>query len=175
MIIKNENGFGWGSLLMSILFFIGGWIALRSPSGTLMTLGIFFGVIAIVQGLLITIFYSSFRRMFQRNPWPIVVIGIAYLLIGLYLIMKPSISLTFLPVIFAVWFIIDSIRNIMIAFRLKEISKKWFWIDLILGILGMLIGFFLISNLYVAVISISILIAVYFFIGGIIKLIDAFV
>ena len=63
----------------------------------------------------------------------------------------------------------------MIVFRLRKTSQRWFWIDFILGILGMLIGLFLISNLYVAVISISSLIALYFFIGGVIKLIDAFV
>lgn len=175
MIIKNETGFGWGSLIMSILFFIGAWMALQSPSGTLMTLGIFFGVIAIIQGFLSIAFYSTFQRMFQRNPWPVIVIGIFDLLVGLYLIMKPSISLTFLPILFALWFIIDSIRNIIIAFRLRKISRRWFWTDLILGLLGMFIGIFLISNLYVALISISSLIALYFFIGGFIRLIDAFV
>ncbi|MCG4584315.1 DUF308 domain-containing protein, partial [Anaerosalibacter bizertensis] len=108
-------------------------------------------------------------------PWPVIVIGIFYLLIGLHLIMEPSISLTLLPIIFASWFIIDSIRNIMIAFRLRKIDKRWFWINFILGILGMFIGIFLISNLYVAVISISSLIALYFLVGGVIRLIDTFV
>ncbi|MBV1820642.1 DUF308 domain-containing protein [Anaerosalibacter bizertensis] len=175
MIEKNENGFSWGSLLMSILFFIAAWKAFRSPIEILMTLGIFFGVIAIVQGFLSIIFYPAFRRIFQLNPWPVIVIGIFYLLIGLHLIMEPSISLTLLPIIFASWFIIDSIRNIMIAFRLRKIDKRWFWINFILGILGMFIGIFLISNLYVAVISISSLIALYFLVGGVIRLIDTFV
>ncbi|MCG4585504.1 hypothetical protein L0P56_08340, partial [Anaerosalibacter bizertensis] len=64
MIEKNENGFSWGSLLMSILFFIAAWKAFRSPIEILMTLGIFFGVIAIVQGFLSIIFYPAFRRIF---------------------------------------------------------------------------------------------------------------
>ena len=49
MITKNENGFGWGSLLMSILFFIASWVTFRSPAETLITLGLLYGIIAIVQ------------------------------------------------------------------------------------------------------------------------------
>lgn len=175
VITKNEDGFGWGSLLMSILFFIASWIAFRSPTETLMTLGLVYGVIAIVQGFIGLLLYVELGWIFERKPWPILIIGILELVLGLYLIMNPTISLTFLPILFAVWFIADSVRNILLAFRLRPISNKWFWTHLILGVLGMILGFFLASNLYVAMISIATLIAFYFFIAAVIRLIDAFV
>lgn len=175
MIIKNEKGFGWGSLLMSILFFIAGWAAVNNPTEMLMTLGILFGVISLIQSFLSIFLYSELKRIFDRKPWPIIVTGIINLLIGLYLIMNPTISVTFFPILFAVWFVMDSIKNILVAFRLRKMNTKWFWIYFILGILGMLLGLFLASNLYVATISITFLIASYFFIAGIINLIDAFI
>lgn len=175
MIVKNENGFGWASLLMSVLFFIAGWVSFRSPSDTLMTLGLFFGVIAIVQGFLSIVVYPTLRRVFERNPWPVIVIGILDLFIGIYLIMNPTLSIAILPIVFAIWFIADSVRNIVIAFRLRKSRQKWFWINAVLGVLGIILGIFLISNLSIAVVSIAYLIAFYFFLAGAIKLIDAFV
>lgn len=175
MIIKNEDGFGWGSLLISILLFIASWISLSSPTETIMTLGLFFGVIAIVQGFLSIILYFGLSRIFDRNAWPIIVIGIFDLLIGLYLIMNPNISIKVLPVLFAVWFIADSIRNIVIAFRLRRVRQRWFWIHLGLGILGMILGILMATNLSIAIISISSIIAFYFFIAAVLRLIDAFI
>ena len=175
MITKNENGFGWGSLLVSILFFTVSWVAFRSPTETLVTLGLVYGIIAIVQGFIGLLLYWELRWIFEHKPWPILVIGILELIFGIYLIINPTISLTFLPILFTVWFIADSIQNILLAFRLRSINKKWFWTHLILGALGMILGILLASNLYVAMMSIATLIAFYFFIVAIIRLIDAFV
>lgn len=175
MITKNENGFGWGSLLASILFFIAGWIAFRNPTEILITLGLVYGVIAIVQSFIGIMLYSEIGLMFERKPWPILIIAILELLVGVYLIMNPTISLTFLPILFAIWFIANSIKNIILAFRLRSNYKKWFWIYLILGILGIFLGIFLATNLLVAMMSIATLIALYFFTAGVIRLIDAFV
>ncbi|MGX7394053.1 HdeD family acid-resistance protein [Carnobacterium mobile] len=175
MITKNRNGFGWGSLLASILFFIASWIAFRSPVETLITLGLLYGSIAIAQGFIGVMLYFELKSVFKRNSWLILITGLFGLFIGFYLILNPTISLTFLPILFAVWFIVDSIRNILVAFRLQSVNKKWFWTYLTLGILGMILGIVLLSNLYAAIISVATLIAFYFFIVAIIRLIDAFV
>ena len=175
MITKNENGFAWGSLLASILFFIAAWISFRNPAETLITMGLVYGVIAIVQGFIGIMLYSEIGWMFEGKAWPIMIIAILELLVGVYLIMNPTISLTFLPILFAIWFIADSIKNIILAFRLKSKYRKWFWIYLILGILGILLGIFLATNLLITMMSIATLIALYFFIAGVIRLIDAFV
>ena len=132
-------------------------------------------MIAIVQGFIGIMFYFELKSVFERNPWIVLVNGIIELLIGFYLIMNPTISLTFLPILFAIWFIADSIRNILVAFRLQPINKMWFWTYLVLGILGMILGIFLVSNLYVAMMSMATLITFYFFIVAVIRLIDAFV
>lgn len=175
MITKNENGFGWGSLLISILFFIASWIAFSSPTETLVTLGLMYGVIAIVQGFIGMMVYSELRRLFNRNPLPVLVVSILELFVGVYLIMNPAVSLTFFPILFATWFLADSVRNIILAFRLRTMNKKWFWLHLALGIIGVFIGIFLVSNLFVGILSIASLISVYFFVVAIVRLIDAFV
>lgn len=175
MITRNKDGFGWGSLLIGVLFFIASWMAFRSPTETLITLGLLYGVIAIVQGFIGIILYRELRWIFNRNPWPILIIVILEIFIGFYLILNPTVSLTFFPVLFSIWFIIDSIRNIILAFRLRDVGTGWFWTHLILGALGMILGVFLATNLYAAVLSIATLVALYFFVAAVIRLIDAFV
>lgn len=175
MITRNEEGFDWGSLLISILLFIGSWITFQSPVSVILSLGIAYGMIAIVQGFSSISFQREYREIFNRHPWPIVVIGIIEIIFGFYLIVNPEINLTLLPILFSIWFIADSIRSIIWAFRLREFKKTWFWVYLVLGVLGIGLGIFLASNLFLTVLSISSLITIYFFLAGIVKLIDAFV
>lgn len=175
MITKNENGFGWGSLLLAVLFFIAGWTALNDPLTTLIAMGLMFGMIAIVQGVSALMYYFELKKVLPGNPWYLILIGVLDLLVGLYLVFNPAVSVTFLPMLFVIWFLIDSIMNIFLAFRLKDSQRSWFWVRLALGILGVVIGFALAGNLLAAIISVTYLIAFYFFTGAIIKLIDAFV
>ena len=175
MITKNENGFGWGSLLLAILFFIAAWVSIQNPISTLITLGLAFGIIALVQGIQAIAQYFEVKDKIKHNPWYLILIGIVDVLVGLYFVFHPAISITFIPILFAIWFLIDSIMNIFLAFRLKEINTSWFWIRLILGILGVIVSLALIGNIYLAFISVTSLIAFYFLIVGVIKLIDAFV
>lgn len=175
MITKNENGFGWGSLLLAILFFIASWTTFQHPLSTLITLGIVFGIIAIVQGVQAIASYFELKDTMPNNPWYMILIGIIDGLVGFYLVFNPGISITVLPIVFAVWFLVDSIMNIITAFRLKSISTSWFWLRLILGIIGVLVGLALIGNVFLAIVSVTYLIGFYFLIAGIIKLIDAFV
>lgn len=175
MMMRNEEGFGWGSLLVSILLFIGSWITFQSPVSTILSLGIAYGLIAIVQGFLSIRFSGEYQRIFNRHPWPVIAIGIIELLFGFYFIFNPAINLAFLPILFSIWFIADSIRTIILAFRLREFKKTWFWVYLVLGIAGIALGIFLASHLAITVLSISSLITIYFFLAGVVKLVDAFV
>ena len=120
-------------------------------------------------------YYFELKKVLPGNPWYLILIGVLDLLVGLYLVFNPAVSVTFLPMLFVFWFLIDSIMNIFLAFRLKDSQRSWFWVRLTLGILGVVIGFALAGNLLAAIISVTYLIAFYFFTGAIIKLIDAFV
>lgn len=175
MMIKNEKEFGWSSLLVSILLFVASWVTFQHPISAIISFGMLYGMVAIVRGFLSISFQSEYRAIFQRSPWPVIVIGIFELFFGFYLILNPEMNLIFLPMLFSMWFIADSIRSIILAFRLREFKTAWFWLYLILGILGIVLGVFLISNLFVAILSLSSLITIYFFTTGVIKLIDAFV
>lgn len=175
MITKNENGFGWGSLILSVLFFVASWTTFQHPISTLVTLGIAFGVIAIVQGIQAIASYFELKGATASNPWYLILIGIIDGLVGFYLVFNPSVSVTLLPILFAIWFIVDSIMNIVLAFRLKGTRNNWFWLRFILGIIGIVLGLVLIGNIFLAIVSITYLIGFYFLVAGIIKLIDAFV
>lgn len=175
MITKNENGFGWGSLILAILFFIASWTTFQNPLTTLVTLGIVFGIVAIVQGIQAIASYFELKDKMASNPWYLILIGVIDGLVGFYLVFNPNVSVTLLPILFAVWFIVDSIMNIVLAFRLKGTRNNWFWLRLILGIIGIILGLVLIGNIFLAIVSVTYLIGFYFLIAGIIKLIDAFV
>lgn len=92
MITKNENGFGWGSLLLAVLFFIAGWTALNNPLTTLIALGLMYGITAIVQGVSVLMYYFELEKVLPGNPWYLILIGVLDLLVGLYLVFNPAVS-----------------------------------------------------------------------------------
>jgi len=113
---------------LAVLFFIAGWTALNNPLTTLIAMGLMFGMIAIVQGVSALMYYFELKKVLPGNPWYLILIGVLDLLVGLYLVFNPAVSVTFLPMLFVTWFLIDSIMNIFLAFRLKDSQRSWFWV-----------------------------------------------
>ena len=169
-----EESFGWESFLVSIFLFLASWLSFREPVSTIVSLGIVYGIIAIIRGFFSIRFYRTFRRLFDLHPWPIILIGIIELLFGFYLVFNPEINIAIFPIMFAVWILMDSMRSILFAFRLRKYRKSWFWSSITLGVLGMIIGIFLATNLHIAFLSLASLVTIYFFLAGIMRLIDAF-
>ena len=79
---------------MAVLFFIAGWTALNNPLTTLIAMGLMFGMIAIVQGGSALMYYFELKKVLPGNPWYLILIGVLDLLVGLYLVFNPAVSVT---------------------------------------------------------------------------------
>ncbi len=112
-----------------------------------MVLPFFFGVAitAIIGWVLLLagiahVFHAFSTRSTGSAVWQ-VVIGIAYLITALYLILHPASGLLTLTLLLAVYFVVEGIFELVIYFRLRQRHRaSWtLWNGIITLILGVLI------------------------------------
>lgn len=65
-----------------------------------------------------------------------------------------------LPFVFVIWVIMEGISVIVLSFDYKKIGFPYWWTLLLLGIIGVVLGFFGLKNLDVAAVTLSVLISI---------------
>lgn len=169
-----KTGFDWWSFLLGILFIIVSLIAFRDPSSTLESLVIVFGIIAVVKGIF-ELFFR--RRLRQYTGWATtmpVVMGVFDIIIGLLLLFNVGAGMVAISVIFALWFLIDSIVGLFTASSVKAAGEGYYWFTIIVCILGVIVGIMLLLSPATAGLTLSFLVGFYFMLFGITEITYAF-
>lgn len=103
------------------------------------------GAISVVFGIIKLMGYFSndvYRLAFQFD----LAIGIAMILCGAVIVIRPRMLIAMLPVILGVLVLIDGLFKIQTALDSKRFGMKKWWISLTFGILASVIGVFLILD-----------------------------
>lgn len=168
MYNENQGRFNWGELIIGILMVIAGIMCLKNPILSAQTLVFFFAFIAIMRGIYQLTIRSRFEAFVGLNGTWSIFIGIINIIAGAFLLFNSMFGVALIPFIFAVWFIVESITLIVIAFQFRFIeTNASFWGTLVLGILGVTLGIFLLRNPNTALISTAVLVTTYFIIIGV--------
>jgi uncharacterized membrane protein HdeD (DUF308 family) len=132
-----RDNWGWVVLrgVAAILF---GVLAFAWPGATLLTLAIFWGAYALVDGVLAIV--AGFRIRDRDKPvWPMVLIGIAGIVAGVATIAWPGLTASLLLLFIAFWAIFMGAFQIVTAIRIRhEIDNEWMLI--LSGALTLLFG-----------------------------------
>ena len=114
----------WLILLRGIAAIIFGVLAFIWPGITLVTLILFYGAFALIDGVLALV--HAFMGDNKGSRWWLALIGVLGILIGLLTFMWPGLTALALLVFIAAWAIVLGIFQIMGAIRLrKEIDNEW--------------------------------------------------
>ena len=161
-----SNGFSWGRLLMGIIFIIAALVSFRNPLADLIFLAVLFGVIAISNGIwLITNRNGSAFKMF---------VGVLDIVIGCVFIFNLGLSVAAIPYIFAFWFIVNAVANLMTVGYARAVGTGFYWLTLILNVLCIIIGIGLMFNPVTSAFTAAFLVGFYFMLAGIEYIVTAF-
>ncbi len=80
-----------------------------------------------------------------KNWWVVLIIGILYVLGGIYFLANPGITFLTLALLFSIIFIVDGITTIFFAFQSRQEMEGWGW-NLAAGILYTILGIALLRN-----------------------------
>ncbi|MGD9559601.1 MAG: HdeD family acid-resistance protein [Oscillospiraceae bacterium] len=163
---REKQGFGWGWLIIGILFIITAVLAFYDPAANLEAFAIVFAIMAIVHGiwLLALSGYGGLRILF----------GILDILAGVFMLFNIGLSLIALPFVFAIWFIIDSVFRLLNLGWTKALGTGYFWLSLILNVLGVIVGILLLFSPVTAALTLSFLVGFYLMMVGVECIVVAF-
>ena len=127
----------WLLLLRGIAGIIFGVLAFIWPGITLLTMVIFYGAYALMDGVFAI--GAAFRGGNVRSRWWLILIGVLGIAAGLLTFMWPGITALVLAFFIGIWSLIHGIFEIIGAIKIrKEIDNEW-WL-ILSGALSVLFG-----------------------------------
>ena len=134
----------WLGVLRGIVAIVFGLLAWAWPGATLITLTLFWGAYALVDG--IAALWGGWQTKDGGKPmWQIVLIGVLGIAAGIITFVAPGITAIALLILIAVWAIANGVFQIAAAIRLrKEIANEWLMI--LSGALSIAFGVLMIAN-----------------------------
>jgi uncharacterized membrane protein HdeD (DUF308 family) len=134
----------WLVLLRGLAAIVFGILAWAWPGVTLITLVLFWGAYALVDGVAALV--GGWQTKDSGKPmWQIVLVGIVGIAAGIFTFVQPGVTAVALLILIAAWAIVNGVFEIAAAIRLrKEIDNEWLLI--LSGVLSIVFGIFMIVN-----------------------------
>ena len=135
----------WLYMLCGILCVAAGITVFAFPVGSYMTLGLIFGFLMLIVGVLQLIVAASSGNFFAMRGY-LIVGGILDIILGLFLCINPSVTMLLMPILLGIWllyhsFIIMAIGGDMATFNVS--GSGWVVAG---GVLLMLFSIFILVN-----------------------------
>jgi uncharacterized membrane protein HdeD (DUF308 family) len=124
-LLHTLSRYWWLILLRGIAFIVFGVLAFMWPGLTLVTLVLFYGAFALVDGVL-ALAHAIMGGGEMGSRWWLVLVGVAGIAAGIVTFMWPGLTALLLLVFIATWAIVLGVFQIAGAIRLrKEIDNEW--------------------------------------------------
>ena len=124
-LLHTLSRYWWLILLRGIAFIVFGVLAFMWPGLTLVTLVLFYGAFALVDGVL-ALAHAIMGGGEMGSRWWLVLVGVAGIAAGIVTFMWPGLTALLLLVFIACWAIVLGVFQIAGAIKLrKEIDNEW--------------------------------------------------
>lgn len=166
--MRSRKSFGWLELLLGALLVVGGALTLRNPGAAMTTFVIVYAIAAIVGGIVDIVFYVRLERRTGFGPVFSIISGILSIAVGIMLLFNIGAGAVALSILFPIWFIVHCIARLANLNYVKSVfGNGYFWLSLIVNILGLVVGFILLFNLGLSAATLVMFIAYYLLLLGI--------
>lgn len=164
---NTRHNFDWGVFIGGVVSVILSIYLFAHPGKGLKGLVIILAVLAIMQGIAWISMFAAFHGFFGPS-WTTLLSGIFDILIGVFFLWNNRIGAYTIAIFVALWFIVDSIIGIVFSWHLRFFQTGWyFFFNLLLNILGLVLGILLLFRPEIAGLSTIYLIAIYLMIFGV--------
>lgn len=171
---RSTRKFDLFSLIIGLFSLYVGYLIVKHPLTGLLSIVLVIGIFSIIRGIYQLYFAYQVRRWFNRRTGWLIFSGIIDLLLGILFLFNLPIGLTTLIYILAFWFIIDGIAECSLASVYRLFGKSYYWLIIILAVLAIIAGVVLLFRPMLGALVIVIMAAVYFFMSGILEIVEAF-
>jgi uncharacterized membrane protein HdeD (DUF308 family) len=171
-LLRSLGRVWWLVLLRGIAAMIFGALAWAWPGVTLITLVLFWGTYALVDG--VCALWGGWQSKDGGKPmWQVVLIGALGIAAGIFTFLAPGVTAFALLIIIAVWAIMNGVFEIAAAIRLrKEIANEWWMI--LSGVVSIAFGALMIASPGAGALAVLWLIGAFAIVYGVVLVILAF-
>ena len=166
--MRRKTGFGWLELILGIVLVILGIYSFAKPESALTGVVICYGIVAVVTGVADILFYIKMEQHMGIGPTVSLVSGIVSIMAGLMLLICPGVGSIAVMILFPLWFIMHSISRLSHLGVVRRFAGNGFYyLSLLINILGLVIGFLLILQPVLSLLSFGYLIGFYLIMLGV--------
>lgn len=133
------------SLIVSALMFLLALFLIFRPLESLNMFIMLFAIIILVNGIIKLVQYFRTDAQMRMMNFGLAE-GILSILAALIIIISSNALIAFLPIMFSIWIIVQSIITIQLSMGLKLSETKGWWVVLILSIITLLLGVIIMFN-----------------------------
>lgn len=158
-------------VLTGFLYILMAILAMRYTEENIVEAVQLIGVFSLIKGFFEIMNRDKIAQRTHHKQTSAIVLGVVDLVVGLMLVIDISLDLSSLSMLFGIWFISDSVISFFMLDLAKKIAVPYYYVSLLVDLLGGLIGLILLIANETTIISIPALISYYFIMFGFIKLI----
>lgn len=161
-----SNTIRWLLLIFGILLALLGIVMFATPGMNTVVMAYVVCILMIVYSIAEIAFYIAHRKSHAVSGW-LLADGIITAILGLLLLSMPGAQILTMSIMFAFWVLFTGVTRTSAAFAARDAgSSNWGWV-LAAGILGILMGVWLLFDPLLAVVTIGFLLPVAFVVQGI--------
>lgn len=155
----------WALLILGILLAVLGVVMFATPGINSIVMAYAVCFLMLVYGIAEIAYYIAHHKSHVVSGW-LLADGIITALLGLLLLFVPGAQILTMSILFAVWVLFTGVTRTSAAFVAKGAgSSNWGWI-LFAGIIGILIGIWMMFDPLLAVMTIGFILPVTFLVQG---------
>ena len=173
--MKNRSGFGWLQFIIGIILIVLGIFTFANPSTALTGFVVVYGVIAVVMGVADIVLYVRAERYTGFGPIVSLVSGILSVMSGVMLLIYPGAGKLVLSLLFPIWFIAHCISRLSQLHIVRIMAgNAMYYFTLVVNIIGLTLGFLMLFQPIVTLLSASYIVGFYLILLGIDGIVIAF-
>ncbi len=160
-------------LLRGLANILLGLVAIAWPGLTLYVLVIFFAVNIMFVGIV-----ELFRPVIEkdsRHAVLTVILGILGIVVGLYLLANPYLSVNIIALLVAFWAVLFGLGDLMLGFADSSSSAGYRVLFVIVGVMSVIFGFYLIFYPAMSLLAFIWIVGVYALVTGVLYVIGSFI
>lgn len=163
----------WGLMLLSGLLTLGFGIAILAwPRATTLVLLIFFGVLAILYGIVHIVEAVIAAR--KEESWVLeLLLGVMEIIVGIIVLSRPRVGVAAVLVLIIVWLMSMGVMELFAAIEVKA-SAGWRVFSGVLGVISLAIGFLFLFHPTLGIGTVILVIGIYSICTGTFRIIFAF-
>ena len=126
-------------VITGILLVVTGVLCFMYPPETLFSMAVLLGCFTLVSGISRFVFTLRTQK-FLPNSGTRMLSALLMIIIGIFFLCNPMAVTLSLPIVFAIWIMFEGIMQFVQSFDYKKYGFQYWWVIMLLGIAGAVLG-----------------------------------